>query len=260
MPAQSFVSAEADNTLSSEEKQQGFKLLFDGKSMDQWRNYQSEGLTDQWKVVDGTIFLDKSSGKPTKLGGDIVTKEKYGFFDFRIEWKIAKGGNSGIMFRVNEDTKKRLAWMDSPEFQINDPFSKAMRSAGALYRIIPTKEGIAKPAGQWSTTRILLTPGDNDTAILKCWLNDHKTIDVVIDRREGSDWLKLIKESNERQTQEKFIKDEEFLKVKTGPILLQDHGSNVSFRNIRIKNLDAVKACSIKCEKAGCCQGAKSTK
>jgi len=238
------------NTLSKKEKDEGFELLFDGKSMDKWRNYRSDTIKDQWKVVDGTMFLDKSSGKSTKLGGDIVTKQKYGFFDFRIEWKISENGNSGIMFRVNEETKKRLPWMDAPEFQLKDPFRKAMTSAGALYKIIPTKKGIAKPAGQWNTSRILLEPGKDDTGKLKCWLNGHKTIDVVIDRRDGSDWLKLIEKSNKEQTQEKFIKDEEFLKVKTGPILLQDHGSNVSFRNIRIKNLDCPAGCSISCQKA----------
>ena len=84
------------NRLSQEEKEQGFKLLFDGKSMEQWRNYKSQTTRPQWQVIDGAMVLTEKGGR------DIVTKEKFRYFDLRLQWTIAKGGNSGIMFRVDE--------------------------------------------------------------------------------------------------------------------------------------------------------------
>ncbi len=92
------ASAAQLNQLTPQEKQQGFKLLFDGKTMDQWRNYRSEGVKPQWRVIDGAMVLTEKGGR------DIVTKEKFRFYDLRLEWAISEGGNSGIMFRVDEQT------------------------------------------------------------------------------------------------------------------------------------------------------------
>jgi hypothetical protein len=96
------------NKLTRKEKEQGFKLLFDGKSMDHWRNYKSKTIRPKWQVIDGAMVLTEKGGK------DIVTKEKFDYFDLRLQWTIAKGGNSGILFRVDESTTKRLPWMVAP--------------------------------------------------------------------------------------------------------------------------------------------------
>jgi hypothetical protein len=112
------ASAGQTNKLSPKEKKQEFKLLFDGKSMDQWRNYKSKTIRPQWQVIDGAMVLTEKGGK------DIVTKEKFDYFDLRLQWTIVEGGNSGIMFRVDEQTTKRLPWMVAPEFQLYPIFPK----------------------------------------------------------------------------------------------------------------------------------------
>jgi hypothetical protein len=242
-----LASAGQLNQLSEDEEKQGFKLLFDGKSMDKWwRNYQSsaknkpettkkaETIKPQWQVIDGAMVLTEKGGK------DIVTKESFRFFDLRLDWAIAERGNSGIMFRVDEQTTKRLPWMVSPEYQLKDPYGKPRRSAGALYGLVAAPKGIAKKSGEWNKTRILLAPGPNGTEQLKCWLNGTMTVNLTIDHRPDSEWSKLVKSSNKEEdvAGTKFELPEEFFKAKTGPILLQDHGSRVSFRNIRIRKLD----------------------
>ena len=227
------ASAAQLNRLTVQEKQQRFKLLFDGKTMDQWRNYKSEGIKPQWQIIDGAIVLTEKGGK------DIVTKEKFRFFDLRLEWAIAEGGNSGIMFRVDEQTTRRLPWMVSPEYQLKDPYGKPRKSAGALYGLAAAPKSTAKKAGEWNTTRILLAPGPDGTAQLRCWLNGIQTIGLTIDHSPDSEWSKLIERRNKEEgiAGTKFELPEEFCKAETGPILLQDHGARVSFRNIRIRRL-----------------------
>ncbi|HUV67272.1 MAG TPA: DUF1080 domain-containing protein [Sedimentisphaerales bacterium] len=227
------------NQLSQEEKELGFKLLFDGKSMDQWRNYKSEGINPQWQLIDGAMVLTEKGGK------DIVTKEKFGYFDLRLEWTIAEGGNSGIMFRVDEKTTKRLPWMVAPEFQLYDSYTvkgKPERAAGALYGLVGAPEGITKKPGEWNTVRILLAPVGDGNGHLQCWLNGTKTIDLVVDHAPGSEWSNILAKRNRETKGTKFELPDEFFKTDSGPILLQDHGSTVSFRNIRIRRLDDVDA------------------
>ncbi|MBW7990184.1 MAG: DUF1080 domain-containing protein [Planctomycetes bacterium] len=236
------VLAVENNQLSPREKQQGFKLLFDGKTMDQWRNYKSEGIKPQWQVIDDAMVLTEKGGK------NIVTKEKFRFFDLRLEWAISKGGNSGIMFRVDEQTTKRLPWMVSPEYQLKDPYRKPRKSSGALYGLVAAPKGISKKPGEWNSTRILLAPGPYDTAQLRCRLNGVQTIGLTIDHSPDSEWSKLIKRRNKEEgvAGTKFELPEEFFKAPTGLILLQDHGNKVSFRNIRIRSLDkGICACKV---------------
>ena len=231
------ASAGRINKLSPEEKKQGFKLLFDGKSMDQWRNYKAKTIRPQWQVVDGAMVLTEKGGK------DIVTKEKFDYFDLRLQWTIAEGGNSGIMFRVDESTTKRLPWMVAPEYQLYDSYTikgRPERSAGALYGLVGAPKGIAKKPGQWNNTRILLAPLSRGRAYLQFWLNDTKTIDLVIDHAPGSEWSKLLAKRNAETKGTKFELPPEFFKAETGPILLQDHGARVAFRNIRIRKLPKI--------------------
>jgi hypothetical protein len=229
-----YASGGQINYLTQKEKDLDFKLLFDGKSMEQWRNYKSKGIRPQWQVIDGTMVLTEKGGK------DLVTKEKFRFFDLRLEWAIAEGGNSGIMFRVDEQTTKRLPWMVSPEYQLKDPYGKPRKSAGALYGLVAAPKGIAKKPGEWNITRILLAPKSEGTAQLRCWLNGIQTIGLTIDNNPDSEWSKLVKRRNKEEgvAGTKFELPEEFLKASTGSTLLQDHGSKVSFRNIRILSLD----------------------
>lgn len=225
----SRASAGKYNRLSRQEKDQGFKLLFDGKSMDQWRNYKSDTIKAQWQVIDGTMVLTAKGGR------DLVTKEDFRYFDLRLEYTIAEKGNSGIMFRVVEETEERNAWRLAPEFQLYDSFNikvRGDRCAGALYGLIAAPDDLARKPGEWNQVRILLEPADQIEGRLRFWLNGHQTVDILVDHAPDSKWSRLLQS---KKADDHFA--EGFFKAKTGPILLQDHGARVAFRNIRIRKL-----------------------
>ena len=156
--AVSFPAFAAPNALSPEEKREGFKLLFDGKSLKGWRTYKEKEPKEQWKVEDGAITLTSGGG------GDLVTDNEFSDFDFRCEWKIADQGNSGIMWRSTED--HQYPWVSGPEYQILDSFdreghkysheTKKGNIAGCFYDIIPGKVEWSKPVGEWNETRIVV--------------------------------------------------------------------------------------------------------
>lgn len=222
------------NQLSSQEKKQGFKLLFDAKSMDQWRNYKSKTIKPQWKIIDETMVLTAKGGR------DLITKEKFGYFDLRLEYNVVEKCNSGIMFRVVEETQERNPWRLAPEYQIYDSYNVKVRGdrcAGALYGLIAAPKDLAKKPGQWNQVRILLEPKDHNKDRLRFWLNGKQTVDIIVDHAPDSQWSKLIRNEDFK---DHFAED--FFKAKTGPILLQDHGKRVAFRNIRISELDATTA------------------
>src|SRR5918993_2748148 len=100
------------NRLTEQEKKEGWKLLFDGKTTEGWRNYKKDSISDKWQVQDGALSLPKGGG------GDIITKDQYDSYELLLDWKIAPGGNSGVMFHVTEagDTP----WKTGPEIQIQD--------------------------------------------------------------------------------------------------------------------------------------------
>ena len=101
--AGSTQADESLNQLSEAEKKSGWQLLFDGKSTDGWRNYKKDDVSDGWKIIDGALT------RADKGAGDIMTKEQYGSFELAFEYNISKGGNSGVMFHVQEDAKS-AAW------------------------------------------------------------------------------------------------------------------------------------------------------
>ena len=223
------VSACRLNQLSRQEKNQGFKMLFDGKSMDQWRNYKSETTRPKWQVVDEAMVLTAKGGR------DLITKEKFGYFDLRLEYTIAEKGNSGIMFRVVEETKERNPWRLAPEYQLYDSFNvkvRGNRCAGALYGLIAAPKDLAKKPGEWNQVRILLEPAGDTKSRLRFWLNSRQTVDIIIDPAPDSQWSKLLES---KKSEDHFARD--FFRARTGPILLQDHGARVAFRNIRIRKI-----------------------
>ncbi len=115
------------NTLTEAEKAEGWSLLFDGKDLSSWRNYQKEGVDGKWKVADGVFTLTE------KGGGDIITTAQYGAFELKLDYNISKGGNSGLMFHVTEGEK--TPWMTGPEIQIQDSRSSSCgRSSWTLAR------------------------------------------------------------------------------------------------------------------------------
>jgi hypothetical protein len=221
---QSEGASGSDNTLSQSEKGDGWQLLFDGKSMDQFRGFRKDDVPAAWKIEDGAITLDGEGG------GDLITKDEYKNFELSIDWKISEGGNSGIMYHVSEDTVYHNTYNSGPEMQVLDderhPDAKkgvnGNRKAGALYDLIPLSTPAVNPAGEWNTARLVVKDGH-----VEHWLNGKKVVEYQIGSPE---WDSLIEKS-------KFAPMKGFGREEQGHIALQDHGHKVWFKNIKIRVL-----------------------
>lgn len=213
------AQANADNQLTPQEQADGWQLLFNGQDMTQWRNYQQTGLNPQWQVQQGAMVL---TGKG---GGDILTKNKYQQFELQLEWKIAEAGNSGVFVLVDENGK--YIYSHAPEIQILDnerhaDNQLASHRSGSLYDMIAAPASAQKPAGQWNQLKIRLQQQQ-----LTIWQNQLQTADIQIN---GTEWQQLLASS-------KFANWAGFAKAERGHIGLQDHGDQVWFKNIKIREL-----------------------
>lgn len=216
------VLAQKHDKLTSKEKKDGYVLLFDGKSTTGWHLYNKTGA-GAWSVVDGSLQLDTANANGQ---GDLITDGEYENFELKLEWRIARGGNSGIIFPVHEDPKIAYTFFTGMEMQVLDDKEaednkKANHLAGSLYDMIAPMHA-AKPAGEWNAVTIRKENGH-----LTFWLNGEKVVEVQM----GSDeWKKLMENS-------KFKKWPSFATYPKGHIALQDHGAIVSYRDIKIKQL-----------------------
>lgn len=208
------MALQAQNTLTPQETRQGFKLLFDGKSTAGWHNFKATGVGPGWTISDGAL----TSTDPG-TAGDIVTDEKFDWFELLIDYKITPGGNSGIMYRCADDGD--AIWHSGPEIQLYDnPSDPEVQQAGWLYQLYSSKVDATKPTGQWNTLRIIVAPKKCET-----YMNGVKYYEYVL----GSDDFKA------RVAKSKFADMPQFGKLDKGTIGIQgDHGV-VSFRNIKIR-------------------------
>ena len=216
------------NTLTDAEKTAGWKLLFDGQSLDGWHNFKKEGVRPGWQVKEGALVCADPHN-----AGDIVTTEKFGAFELQLDYNISEAGNSGIIYHVTDEGG--AVWATGPEFQLEDNAKAADPiRCGWLYALYqpPVNENTGlvldatKPAGQWNHVRLVVSPA-------KCVheINGVKYFEYVI----GSD------DFNARVAKSKFAKMPLFAKASSGYLALQgDHGS-ISFRNIKIRTLAAGK-------------------
>jgi Domain of Unknown Function (DUF1080) len=219
------AEAVAENKTDS-----GWVSLFDGKTLAGWHNYGKTTVGEAWKVADGTLYLDttKKAGWQTAQGGDIVSAGEYENFDLKLEWKIAPGGNSGIIFYVHEDTAKyKFVWQTGPEMQVldNDRHSDGKipkHRAGDLYDLISCSTEPVKKPGEWNEAEIISKDGKLDFIL--------NGINVVSTTLWDDAWKKLVAGS-------KFKEWPDFGTYKKGHIALQDHGNTVWYRNIKIKKL-----------------------
>ncbi len=220
-----LMAQEKNNTLSATEKKEGWQLLFDGSTLNGWHTYRKgDSVQPKWMVDNGTIHMD-SSLKQYK--GDLVTKEEYGNFDLKLEWKIAPSGNSGIIFLVKEDPKYADTYNTGLEMQVldNDGHSdgKLFRHrAGNLYDLAEGCTEPVKPVGEWNQVEIISNHGS-----LKLFLNG---VEVVSTTLWTDEWKKMVAKS-------KFRQWPDFGTYTSGKIALQDHDCNVWYRNIKIKQL-----------------------
>lgn len=208
----------------------GWNSLFDGKTTAGWHTYGKSSVGEAWKIADGALYLDTTQKLDwqTKGGGDIVTNDEYENFHLKLEWKIAKDGNSGIIFYVHEDTAKyKYVWHTGPEMQVldNDGHGDGKiikHRAGDLYDLISCSKETVKPVGEWNEAEIV---GNNGK--LDFFLNG---TNVVSTNMWDSAWKQMLAAS-------KFKDMKDFGTYKKGRIALQDHGNTVWYRNIRIKKL-----------------------
>lgn len=217
-----------DATASSQSTiaEDGWASLFDGQTTNGWHTYLRDTASAAWTAQEGELRFNPDV--PREQRGDIVTDAEYENYELELEWKIASGGNSGIIFSVHEDPKFGATYLTGVEMQVLDNIDAGDNKienhlAGSLYDMIGSKEvSQPKPVGEWNQARIRKNEGQ-----ITLWLNGVQTADVTIGTPE---WQQVLDAS-------KFKDWEGFAKYPKGKIALQDHGDVVAYRNIRIKEL-----------------------
>jgi hypothetical protein len=198
-----------------------WKVLFDGKSAAAWRGFKQDAFPDKaWRIEGGTL--------KTVVGDqarDIITKEKYSDFELELEWKIAPGGNSGIIYLVTEDFDQ--TYKTGPEMQVLDDTKHAdgkdpKTSAGSLFALLAPINKTLQPVGGWNKVRIVV-----QNSHVEHWLNGRKVLDYEL----GSDQLKTLIAASKFKAFPRFAQNRE------GFIALQNHGDEVWYRAIRIRSL-----------------------
>ncbi len=220
-----FSCTEKQNVLTDQEKQDGWKLLFDGQTLNGWKNYNEPGITG-WSAQDGNLA---SSGTGSDSTGYIITDRKYDNFELAFDWKIAAEGNSGVMYHVTESKKFKTPYKTGPEYQLLDDIGfpqkvENWQLTGADYamHVADPAAKKLKPVGEWNTSKIIFNNGH-----VEHWLNGSKIVDVEAWTPE---WFAL-------KNSGKWTSAPEYGLSETGYISLQDHGSKAWFRNMKIKEL-----------------------
>jgi hypothetical protein len=197
-----------------------WQRLFDGATTAGWRGWQQQKMPDGWKVVDGALTR-------VAKAGDIVSLREFEDFELEAEWKIAPKANSGIFYRVVEHPDDKEMWMAAPEYQIIDDAGypeplKPTQKTAANYDMQPPGRDATRPAGEWNTTRIVVSG-----AHVEHWLNGQQIVayDLWTDA-----WNRLVAQS-------KFKDHPRYGRARRGAIGIQDHGDWIAFRSIRIRSL-----------------------
>jgi hypothetical protein len=212
-----------DNQLTDAEKKQGWILLFDGKSTENWRTYKN--LPDNsWEIVDGQLHC-KSDAQGVSQRADLVTIKSYDRFEIQIDWKVEKGANSGLLYRVQETQKD--AYDTGPEYQMIDDLGyngklEDWQKSGADYAMHPPSMIMSKPAGEYNHT-LLVVNGPH----IEHWLNGMKVADF---QAWTPEWEKLKANGKWKDYPEYGIS-------KTGLIDLQNHGGGVWIKNVKVREI-----------------------
>lgn len=200
--------------------------LFDGKTFKGWHNFNQSGAVKSWTIEGGALVCLGTAADAH--GGDIVTDAEYENFDLSWDWKITKGGNSGVMYHVVEGQKYKAPYETGPEYQMIDDIGfpgklEEWQKTGADYAMnLPNNKKKVKPVGQWNSSRIIFNKG-----AVEHWLNGQK---IVAFQAWNNKWQK-------DKTTGKWKDFPDYGLAKKGRIALQDHGNKVYIKNIKIKVL-----------------------
>lgn len=214
------------NHLSSTEKENGWQLLFDGKTTKGWNGYLIDTISEGW-TAENDLLVCKGLGGD--MGGDIITDKQYDNFILKIDWKIAKGGNSGIFYHVIEAEKYSAPYITGPEYQLIDdigfssPLEKWQKTGADYAMFTANKKKRLNPAEEWNSTKIVFDHGH-----VEHWLNGEKIVEF---EAWSEEWKK-------RKAAGKWKDYPDYGTAETGYIGLQDHGHKIWFRNIKLKPLD----------------------
>ena len=213
------LSAQEHNRLNATERAAGWQLLFDGNSLTGWRGYNSESMPTGWAAENGMLIR-------TGPGGDIITEQQFADFELSLEWLVGPSGNSGVLFRAVEGQEE--VYHGAPEMQILDdaghPDGRSpLTSAGSNYGLHGVPRGIVKSAGEWNTSRIVVVNNQ-----VEHWLNGDKVVEYELG---SADWAQRVANS-------KFAQWPAYGRASRGHIGIQDHGDRVSFRNLKIREIN----------------------
>jgi len=226
------AQAPPDNTLTAAEQKAGWKLLFNGAAIDQWRGYKMETVPPGWAIEGGALVHTPPVRDPQTnvrpRTQDVISAEQYADFDFKFDWQLAAAGpagNSGVMYYVVEGGD--ASYYSGPEYQLLDnarhPDGKSpLTSTGACYALYPPSRDASKPIGEWNQSRIVSSKGH-----VEHWLNGEKVVEYDLGSPE---WLAKVAGS-------KFKEWKEFGLARKGHLALQQHGARIAFKNLRILDL-----------------------
>ncbi len=251
--APAYISVEKPQVdLSSvPQDKDGYYVLFDGETLNGWRGYGKDNVPSRWTIEDGCIkFTGTGTGEGQTLeGGDLIFAHKFKNFQLEMEWKVSKGGNSGIFYLAQEvkqynadsTTKWSPIYISAPEYQVLDNANHpdallgvdGNRQSASLYDMIPAKPQNQKPFGEWNTAKIMVYKG---TVV-----HGQNGVNVLEYHLWTPQWTDMLQAS--KFSQEKWPLAFELLnncggENHEGYIGMQDHGDDVWYRNIRIKVLD----------------------
>ena len=216
LTACTIAQTEELNSLTDAEKKEGWKLLFDGKTKDGWRGYKKPDAPEKWVAEDGAL---KGKG-----GGDLMTEGRYDYYELSLEWTLPTNSNSGTIYHVAKTNGP--SYVTGPEIQVLSSMKVGNKnSCCSCYDLYGPTKDVLKPNAEWNHVVLKIMPNEH----VEHWMNGEKVCEYTIG---SDDW-------NERVAKSKWAKHEQFGKIKKGYICLQDHGNEVWYRNIKIREIKA---------------------